>query len=840
MQSELPILSRRNEIVSAVSSVRRLIVTAPTGSGKSTQLPQMLLDSGSFSGRIVVLEPRRLAARMLARRVASERGCFVGQEVGYQVRFDNKASAATDIVYVTEGLLLRQMLSRPSLSGVSVLVFDEFHERNLESDLTLALAKNLQETTRPDLAIVVTSATLVADPLREYLGSCSLVEVDGRSFPVEVAYSGRSSDEPVWRRVAKQVIGLSAESEGDFLVFMPGAFEIRKTIEELSRSSRMKGFDLLPLYGDLPPDRQDAAIRKGERRKIVVATNVAETSLTIDGVRVVIDSGLAKKASYDPRRSVNALLTEPISKASADQRAGRAGRTAPGFCLRMWGEREHEGRLMSEIPEILRLDLAETTLSLLAADHDPSKISWFERPTDTALQNSKSLLSELGALDFDGSLTDLGRDMAAFPVHPRHARTLLEARRRKCLPAVALALALSQDRSILLPLRDKRQEREREVILDAAQGEIGTDFFRLLRAWGIAEERNFDPSLCRDIGIHAGRCRDASRLACRYLSLAGVAAKVDLSCNSEDFAKCILCAFPDHVGKRLNSGMLVYRLSNGKNGELRRLSAARDAELLVAAELDEIEMRGNVGIVLSLAAEIREDWLEETFPNSFSHREETHFDENSRMVVCRRVKKFRGLVLSEESSGEPSPEAAAQVLAEEVTSKRLRLKHWTAACDRFVARVNFAAEHCPELEIKSIDEDGRKLVIEQLCLGAKSWRSVRNNEVMPFLEEWLSGEQQTELDRLVPEEIEIPCRKRPARLRFDDDGEVTLAATVQELYDLEETPRIAGGNYLLRVEILAPNRRTVQVTRDLDAFWKDSYSGVKNDLAGRYPKHEWR
>ncbi|MBU60893.1 MAG: ATP-dependent helicase HrpB [Opitutae bacterium] len=840
MQRELPIVSKVDDIVSAACGERRLVVTAPTGSGKSTQLPQMLLDSGSFPDQIVILEPRRLATRMLARRVSSERGSYVGQEVGYQVRFDNKTSSATKIVYVTEGLLLRRMLARPDLSGISALIFDEFHERSLESDLTLALAKTLQETSRPDLALVVTSATIATEPLCEYLGSCPVVQVDGRSFPVEVSFAGASRDETVWQRAAKQIIRLSSEYDGDFLVFMPGAFEIRKTIEELSHSHLMKGFDLLPLYGDLPPDRQDAAIRKSERRKVVVATNVAETSLTIDGVRVVVDSGLAKKASFDTRRGINALLTEPISRASADQRAGRAGRTAPGFCLRLWGEKEHERRFASETPEVLRLDFAETMLSLLAAGQEPSTVCWFEQPTELALVKARGLLADLGALDLNGYLTNLGREMAAFPLHPRHARALLEARARDCLPAVALALALSQDRTILLPLSDKRLEREREDLLDADQSEIATDFFRVLRAWSLAAERNFDPSLCRDLGIHAGRCRDALRLSQRYLSLAGIDIDEDISCSPADLAKCLLCAFPDHIGKRRNSGMLVYALSNGKNGELRRQSTARDADLLVAAELDEIEMRGKVVLVLSLATEIREEWIEEIFPKSFSHRVETYFDEESRIVVCRRIKKFRDLVLSEEKSGEPSSEEAARVLAAEVLSGRLRLKHWNIACDRFVARVNFAAAQCPELEIEPIDDAARRLVLEQFCLGEKSWRSVRNKDVFPFLREWLSREQRLALDQLAPEEINLPARKSPARLRFDEDGEVTLSATVQDLYDLESTPTIAAGRYLLRVEVLGPNRRPVQVTRDLSAFWKDSYLTIKNELACRYPKHEWR
>ena len=840
MPANLPILTRTEVIVSTLRDKCRLVVTAPTGSGKSTQLPQMLLDSGDYPGQILVLEPRRLAARMLACRVAGERGGKVGEEVGYRVRFDNQTSPVTRIIYVTEGLLLRRILQNPDLHGVSALIFDEFHERNLETDLTLALTKRLVETTCPDLAILVTSATLTADSLCEYLGNCPLIAVEGRTFPVEVSHAGGDRDEPVWKRAAEHVARLAPETDGDFLVFMPGAFEIRKTIAELEGSPRLKSFDFLPLFGDLPNDRQDAALRPSDRRKVVVSTNVAETSLTIDGIRVVVDSGLAKKARHDHRRGVNALLTEPISRASAEQRAGRAGRTAPGHCLRLWSEREHERRPEAETPEVRRVDLSETLLSLRAANFVPRELPWFEPPEEEAFAQAECLLADLGAIDDDFALTERGRAMAAFPLHPRYARALFEARERDCLPAVALALALAQGRSILLPLRDKRLAAERENLLDAAPGEIESDFFHLLRAWSFAAERNFAAAHCRDLGIHAMRCREASRLSRQYLSLAGAQGETDLTCEPVSFAQCILAAFPDHVGKRLNRGMLVYALANGRNAELRRQSACRDANLIVAADLEEIQLRGNVGLALGLATEISEQWLAEIFPRSFTQRDETTFDEETRTVVCRRAKKFRDLVLCEEATGEPAPEEAAGILSEEILSGRLRLKKWDGECERFVSRVNFAAKHCPELEIEPFGEEAHRLVLQQFCLGEKTWRPLRNKEVLPTLCEWLLPEQFAAMVTLAPEEVAIPNRKRPVRLRYDSDSEATLSATVQELYDLAETPTIAGGRYVLRIEILAPNRRPAQITRDLAAFWSDSYPLVKRELAGRYPKHEWR
>ena len=840
MSELLPIWDKSELILKGFGHGRRLVVTAPTGSGKSTQLPQMILDSSETEGQIVVLEPRRIAARMLARRVASERGSSVGEEVGYSVRFDNKTSRQTKIAYVTEGLLLRRLLSEPELNGVSTLIFDEFHERNLDADLALALAKQLSESLRPDLGIVVTSATIPPSPIMKFLGNCPLIELSGRSFPVEISYSGTCPRDAICTSAANQVIELAPRSQGDFLVFMPGAYEIRKTLSELQGSPALRDFDLLPLYGDLSPDRQDAAVLPSSRRKVVVATNVAETSLTIDGVRVVIDSGLAKKSSFDSTRGINSILPEPISLASADQRAGRAGRTAPGLCIRLWSEKQQSNRQESEIPEVLRVDLSQTVLSLLCAGISCRELSWLEPPEERALAKAESLLKDLGAVDSNGKPTETGQAMAAYPLHPRHARALCEAIDRDCSYPVALALSLAQDRSILLPTRDKDVLTRRDELFDVANEPFESDFLYLLRAWAYASERNFDPSPCRVLGIHAGRCRQADKLACRLLAITGVKTQRDLTFDSIDFTKSILSAFPEHVGKRRNRGTLVYSLSNGKNGELRRRSMARDAEFLVTAELEEIELRGQVGLVLGLATEIREEWLSELFPNAVTHQIETYFDQDSRTAVSRRSTKFRELLLSEKDEGEPSPEDAAAAIAEEILAGRLRPKKWDAKAERLVARINFAAKHCPQLEVEPIEDEAKRVLFQQFCYGEKTWRPLRNKEILPLLESWLSPEQTAALPSLVPEEIPLPNKKRPARLRYDSDGETTLSATIQDFYDLMETPTIAEGRYLLRLEILAPNRRPVQVTRDIKGFWQDSYPEVKRELAGRYPKHEWR
>ena len=428
MDTALPIFELETSILEALAKTPRLILQAPTGSGKSTQVPQILLDHGlSGNSQIVVLQPRRLPTRLLAARIADERGAILGEEIGYQIRLDNVATPSTRIRFVTEGVLLRQMVSNPRLTGISVIIFDEFHERHLYSDIAIARALEIQENYRPDLKLVVMSATLETAQLQAYLDPCTLLTSAGRTFPVEIEYLKRQVvDEPPWE-LAVDALQQADQEDGDVLIFMPGAYEIARTIEEIKRS-RFDGI-VLPLHGDLSPRSQDAAVASYEKRKVVVSTNVAETSLTIDGVTLVIDSGLAKIAKYDPHRGINTLIPEKISRASADQRAGRAGRTAPGRCIRLWSERDHLNRRAQDLPEVRRLDLAEVILNLKAAGvSDINRFRWLERPDPRSLARAIELLADLGAIDrHTEEITALGDRMLSFPVHPRYSRMLLMA-----------------------------------------------------------------------------------------------------------------------------------------------------------------------------------------------------------------------------------------------------------------------------------------------------------------------------------------------------------------------------------------------------------------------------
>ena len=876
---DLPIYELEAQLAASLRAHSRVVLQAPTGSGKSTQVPQILLDSGlAGEGEIVVLQPRRLATRMLAARVAQERGVRLGEEVGYQIRLDKVCGRKTRIRFVTEGVLLRQMLSDPSLRGIGVIIFDEFHERHLYGDITLARALDLQETRRPDLKLVVMSATLDAGALQKYLAPCELLTSRGRTFPVDVEYLEKPlGDFPVWDAAAEEFERISRQTEGDVLVFMSGAYEISRTISAIRNTRAGSQCTVLPLHGELPAAEQDAAVARCERRKVIVSTNVAETSLTIDGVRVVIDAGQAKIARFDPYRGINTLLVERISRASAEQRAGRAGRTAPGRCVRLWTEREHHDRPAQELPEVKRLDLAEVVLTLKASGvEDVAKFRWLEAPEPRSLERALTLLTDLGALRRDAlprvpdpgegsrgaerdvasvqppaptpgdgdaqerippGITPLGRRMLAFPAHPRYARMLLAAHELGCVPAVVQIAALTQGRGLLRRAEGKQMQEDR----DAALGEnADSDFFVHLRALRFAAERNFNPQTCRPLGIHAPAAREASALAEQFLRIAkdeglDTAAR---ETSADALQRCVLAGFPDMVALRLDAGTLRCALVHGRKGVLDRESVVT-TPLLVASEVREVEIRGGVETLLTLATGIKEEWLRELFPDGFRETTEVFFDSTLRRVIAKTQTRFHDLVLRSGQSDKVPLEQAAALLAREAEAGTCPLKLWDNAVEQWILRLNQLADWFPEYELPKLGDDDRRMLLEQICHGAVSYKDIKERAVWPLVKSWLSPVQQQLLDDQAPERIELP-NGRKAKVIYAPGTAPHIAARIQDLYGVTGELRIAAHRIPLVIQVLAPNHRPIQITQNLATFWKDSYPKIKQELQRKYPRHEWR
>ena len=842
---DLPIGEIEPHLLKTLTTQKRLVLTAPTGSGKSTQVPQMLLDGGLLAdGQVTILQPRRLPTRMLASWVAQARGVKLGGEVGYQMRLDRVASAATRICYVTEGVLLRRMMTDPELAGVSAIVFDEFHERHLYGDITLARALQIQESTRPDLVIIVMSATLDVALVEKYLQPCAVLASAGRMHPVAIEYLAKSAgDAPIWDVAVRELQRLVREhAHGDGLIFMPGAYEIARTVQA-ARHALGHEFVVFPLHGELPPGEQDAAVARYERRKIVVATNVAETSLTIDGVRLVIDSGLARIPRYDPYRGINTLLIEKIRRAAADQRAGRAGRTAAGHCLRLWTAHEQNGRASQELPEVKRLDLAEVILTLKASGvNDATTFRWLEAPDPRALQRAEMLLADLGAVDAaSGSITTLGRRMLAFPAHPRYTRMLLAAEDYDCVRPVALIAALTQGRDLLMGRQGAQTDDSRDELFGA---ETESDFFVLMRAWQYAERNGYHIDRCRRAGVHAQAARQVGPLFEQFLRIAaaeglGVCEK---PIDNAAVQRCVLLGFSDQLAKRVDAGSLRCELVHGRRGTLARESVVK-APLFVVSEAREVARGPSrervLNIALNLATAVKEEWLRELFPRDFTEVYVVAYDSTLRRVVARIETRFRDLVLEERLADHPPAEEAARILSREVLAGRCALENWNEAVEQWIVRVNRLREWMPELELPGIGEDDRSAIVEHICHGAFSCNDIKDRPVLPVVKSWLSRQQQAWVEEYAPERIQLP-RGRNVKVVYSVDGAPTMAARIQDLYDIKDAVWIASRRVALRIQVLAPSNRPVQVTENLSVFWRETYPKLKLELQRKYPKHVWR
>lgn len=840
MPSDLPVLEIADAIVDQVRAHRRLVLTAPTGSGKTTQVPQIIYRSGlgaDSGGGIVVCQPRRLATRLVARRVAAEMNAALGSLVGYQTRHDSAVSSDTRVRFVTEGLLLRRLQSQPHLPGVGVVVLDEFHERSVNADLTLALLKRLQRTQRPDLAIVVMSATLDADAVSSYLDAPA-VRAEGRAFPVEITHLRKPPAKPVWDLAADALRDLG-DAQGDVLVFMPRVFEINRTIDACRRVVS-SDVDVLPLHGSLPPADQDRAVTPSNRRKVIVATNVAETSITIDGVTVVIDSGLANIHRYDPARALNVLRVEPISQASADQRAGRAGRTSPGACVRLWTAKDHASRDAQTPPEIRRVEFAQPMLTLKAMGViDTGTFDWLDAPTGAAVNQAAGLLHDLNAVDDEGALTVQGKAMASLPAHPRIARMLLEASERGCLKRALTWAALIAERDIATRARRSGANRLKRFM---EPDEPASDLAVRERALDEARAARFAVGACESIGVHAQSCREVDRVA---KQLAGLAKRMNLSMHAgttEDLVRCVLVAFGGHVAVKIDGGRSHCEMPGRKRVELDSGSVVETAGPLVALDLREVGRGDGRSTLLGLASAVELEWLRELRPDLIETVSEPTW--NAEALAVEQVDRtlYSGMTVETVARPTADPSVAAEMFVERIVAGELRLEKWDDSADQWIARVRFVAAHFPERGLITYSDDDVRIILHEIVDGATRWNQTRDRPVFDKLRYALDWDDVEFVERMAPAKIDLPSGHRMSIVYDAEsvDAPPIGRAKIQQLYGLDTTPTVAGGRAALTLEILGPNYRPVQKTSDLASFWANTYPGLRKELKRRYPKHEWR
>ena len=805
MPEPLPIDPLVPEIVRRLRESSALVLRAPTGAGKTTRVAPALLDFG----RVLLLEPRRLAARAAARRMAFERDVRLGSAIGYHVRFDRQAGPATRLLVVTPGILLRLLHDDPALEAFDVVVFDEFHERGIDSDLALGMARLIQQTLRPELRIVVMSATLDTAEAAAYLGDCAVVTSEGRLHPVTIRYEPPPTRQPISTSVADAIRQL--DPAGDVLVFLPGVGEIRQTAGELESWARDNDVLVVPLYGDLPAEQQDIALVPQSRRKIVLATNVAETSITVEGVVAVIDAGLARQLEYDPAVGMDRLKLLPISRASADQRAGRAGRTGPGICVRLWNEIDHRSRLERTEPEIRRVDLAGPLLQLLALG-ERDGFPWLEAPKPAAIVQARILLDRLEATR-NGGLTDIGRAMARLPVHPRLARFLLEAAKLGCAEHAALAAALLSERDPFL----RGTGATRSDLLD--------------RAHAVAEYERTGRTATPLGTTHVAGARFVLRARDQLLrTLRQETDVAEIAAGDEPTMRALLAAYPDRLARRREPGSRRGVMVGGRGVKLLPSSGVVDGELFLCLDVD----AGDTETLVRQASAVDRDWLD---------RLETaivvSFDEASERVVARKQVRFDDLVIEESPANSPSDAETARVLTLAAATRLERvLPEPDSAAGSLLVRIRWLREFMPELELPAFDDADLREALGWLAAGKKSFAELRRADWTGVLTARLTPRQRHLVDREAPERIEVPSGSRIA-VAYEPGKPPVLAVRIQEVFGLADTPRVAGGRVKVVLHLLAPNHRPQQVTDDLASFWANTYPIVRKELRARYPKHAW-
>jgi ATP-dependent helicase HrpB len=799
----LPIDAVLDELARALAANNAAVLVAPPGAGKTTRVPLALLDEPWLKNRkIIVLEPRRIAARASAERMAKTIGERVGETVGYRVRFGSKISRATRIEVVTEGIFSRQILDDPELAGVAAVLFDEFHERSLDADLGLALARDAQTGLREDLRLLVMSATLDGARVARLLGEAPVIASEGRAFPVETRYLGRKPDAPLERQMADAIAAALRADPGSVLAFLPGAAEIRRTQNFLGERVHDASVEIVPLFGALDAAVQDRAIApppKGHR-KVVLATSIAETSLTIEGVRIVVDSGMARVPRYEPDIALTRLETVRASRAAVDQRRGRAGRTEPGVCYRLWDEPQTASLAAYTQPEILSADLSSLVLDLAQwGVSDPSTLAFLDPPPAPALKEARSLLGELGALDADGRITAEGKSLRALALPPRLARMIVDSHR------LGAGEAAAQIAAVLT---------ERGLGGDSVDLDVRLDQFRRDRSPRASSARSLTQRWAAQVAGSSPSPQDEGELSTGLM---------------------LALAFPDRVARNRGNGSFV--LANGRGAAVEQTSALARMPYIAVAELTGTAAQGRI----LLAAPIEQAEIEQHFDDQIESADEISFDRGTMALRARRRKTLHAITLSEAPMAlQPSAETAS-VLADGLIAAGLDKLPWSKPAKQWRDRVMFLrkaeAEPWPDLSDAALAAQREAWLVPAL-FDKTSLKEFSSGELSDALMTLLPWELRARLEREAPTHFEAPTGTQLA-IDYEAEQGPTIAVRLQELFGLNSHPSIAKGAVPLVLELLSPAHRPVQVTRDLPGFWRGSYAAVRSDLRGRYPRHPW-
>lgn len=838
--ADLPVLEILGDLAAALEREKRALVQAPPGAGKTTIIPLALLGQPWLKAKkILVLEPRRLAARACAGRMAALLGERPGQTVGYQVRLDRCIGPESRIEVITEGILTRRIQNDPELSGAGLLIFDEFHERHLHSDLGLALALESAEVFSPDLRLLVMSATMDMAALSGLMGEVPVIESRGRSWPVETVYlppdaARTGSRQAVYRSRNKgfeilpacraAIVRALTESRGDILVFLPGAAQIRALAGDLaSLVADDPSLSLFPLFGMLSPRDQAAAIAPSPpgSRKIVLATSIAETSLTIEGVRVVVDTGLARVPRFSPRTGMSRLETLTVSRASADQRRGRAGRTGPGICYRLWSEHVHQGLIPFNRPEILQADLAPLVLELaLWGVGDPRDLSWLDLPPDAGLAAARELLTQLGALDSGGRITDHGRCLCAAGIHPRLAQMVLRGKATgQGFTACCLA-ALTEGRDLLHT--GDRYDPDIRLRLELLEKCI----------------RKKTGSVS---GVGNSRARQVLEQARQLANRFGIRT---VPVSPEAAGRLLALAWPERIAKLRGKGGRTYVMASGTGCVFYEENALSGREFVVA-----VDAGGTFkDAVIQLAAPYDKEDLEADFSDRIEVLEEVAWDSRTRSVRCVASRRYGRIVLDQFPKPLPGPEAVVPALVRGIRQEGLDLLPWSKPSGSLCSRVTFLRSlgypefsALPDLSRKTLEKT-LDLWLSPFLGGIASEAGLKKLDLTAALKSLFSWDQLILVERQAPTHLKVPSGSRIPLAYEDENGPLeapVLAVRLQEMFGLTDTPTVAAGRVKVTLHLLSPAHRPVQITRDLANFWRTTYAEVKKDLMGRYPKHYW-